>query len=208
MSEPKTVICCPHCTFPVEYCEFSTMWNKCATNLKANHPALFAAFQATKDAKAAAQKAKLAETDPEAAAKLAEEEAKKAEDAEAKKKKKDAEGDDADEDDSDDEEMTFTETTPAAPSGPAKQIVIQVKERTKRKRVTIVTGVEAFGLNVKDVAKAFSKKFATSCSPSDEGLILNGDLSYDISDYMLGTYPDIPRTAYISVQNGIRRKMF
>lgn len=169
-----------------------------------------------KDAKALAAKlkaaAELAVKDPEAAAAAAaKEEAEKV----AKAAKK-ANPDEDDEDEDDDDELTFTDITPsggatesAGASGPKKEITIQVTERTKRKRVTTVNGAENFGISQKDLAKLFAKKFATSASSSDEGIVLNGDLLYDIADFMLEQYPDIPEKAFIKIEKGgIRKKIF
>ena len=146
----------------------------------------------------------MAAKDPEAAAKLAAEEAEK-----AAKKAEENPDDDGDEDDEDDEgELEFTDITSNSGSS-KKEITIQVTERTKRKRVTAVKGVENFGIMPKDLAKLFAKKFATSASSGDEGIVMNGDLMYDIADFMLEQYPDIPENAFIRIEKGgIRKKLF
>lgn len=106
--------------------------------------------------------------------------------------------------------MTFTDLTPTTnTTASKKEILIQVTERTKRKRVTSVTGVEGFGISQKDLAKQFSKKFATSASSGDEGIVLNGDLLYDIADFILEKYPEVPKSALIRIEKGgIRKKIF
>lgn len=43
-------------------------------------------------------------------------------------------------------------------------MVIKRVERNKRKYVTEISGLEAFGLELKKVAKEFGKKFATGSS--------------------------------------------
>lgn len=69
-------------------------------------------------------------------------------------------------------------------------VYIKRVERNKRKYVTVVTGLEAFGLENKKVAKDFGKKFATGASVSKvasggEEIVVQGDLSDDIEEFIL-----------------------
>jgi density-regulated protein DRP1 len=52
----------------------------------------------------------------------------------------------------------------AAETLASSKILIKRIERNKRKYVTAVQGLEAFGLDIKKVAKDFGKKFATGSS--------------------------------------------
>src|SRR3954470_12049078 len=75
----------------------------------------------------------------------------------------------------------------------ASIIYIKRSERTKRKFVTIVAGVEAFDLEVKTVAKAFGKKFACGSSVTKnptggEEITVQGDLSEEIWDELVEKY--------------------
>jgi density-regulated protein DRP1 len=70
-------------------------------------------------------------------------------------------------------------------------------ERNKRKYVTAVSGLEAFGLENKKVAKDLGKKFATGASvtkvPSGgEEIVVQGDVSEEIEEFLLEKYPVIP----------------
>jgi density-regulated protein DRP1 len=73
-------------------------------------------------------------------------------------------------------------------------------ERNKRKYVTAVQGLEAFGLDLKKVSKDFGKKFATGASVTKmagglgEEIVVQGDLSDEIWEFLVegGTYGDIP----------------
>ena len=90
-------------------------------------------------------------------------------------------------------------------------------ERNKRKYVTSVFGLEAFGMDLKkvrpdaqvrveelganrlmaQVAKEFGKKFATGSSVSKvpsggEEIVVQGDLSGQIEDFLLDKYKNIP----------------
>lgn len=70
-------------------------------------------------------------------------------------------------------------------------------ERNKRKYVTAVSGLEAFGLDNKKVAKDFGKKFATGSSvtklPSGgEEIVVQGDVSDEIEEFILEKYKSVP----------------
>lgn len=70
-------------------------------------------------------------------------------------------------------------------------------ERNKRKFVTSVAGLEAFGLDLKKVAKDLGKKFATGSSvtktPSGgEEIVVQGDVSGEIEEFLLEKYKEIP----------------
>ncbi|GAW18840.1 hypothetical protein EKO27_g2363 [Xylaria grammica] len=76
-------------------------------------------------------------------------------------------------------------------------VTIKRVERNKRKFVTAVSGLEAFGLDLKKVAKEFGKKFATGSSvtkvPSGgEEIVVQGDVSDEIEEFLLEKYKDIP----------------
>jgi density-regulated protein DRP1 len=76
-------------------------------------------------------------------------------------------------------------------------VVIRRIERNKRKYVTAVGGLEAFGLDLKKVAKEFGKKFATGSSVTKvpgggEEITVQGDVAVDIEEYLLETYKELP----------------
>ncbi|KAI9759163.1 MAG: Translation machinery-associated protein 22 [Chaenotheca gracillima] len=77
------------------------------------------------------------------------------------------------------------------------KVLIKRVERNKRKYVTAISGLEAHGLDLKKVAKDFGKRFATgssvtkTASGSDE-IVVQGDLSDEIYDWITETYQDIP----------------
>jgi density-regulated protein len=79
----------------------------------------------------------------------------------------------------------------------SSKVTIKRVERNKRKFVTTVTGLEAFGLENKKVAKDLGKKFATGSSvtkvPSGgEEIVVQGDVSEEIEEFLLEKYPVIP----------------
>jgi density-regulated protein DRP1 len=79
----------------------------------------------------------------------------------------------------------------------SSKVFIKRIERNKRKYVTAVSGLEAFGLDLKKTAKEFGKKFATGSSVTKvpgggEEITVQGDVSAEIEEYILDTYKDVP----------------
>jgi density-regulated protein DRP1 len=72
----------------------------------------------------------------------------------------------------------------------ASKIQIKRVERNKRKYVTVVIGLEVFGLENKKIAKDLGKKFATGSSVTRspagiEEITVQGDVSDDLRDWLL-----------------------
>jgi density-regulated protein DRP1 len=79
----------------------------------------------------------------------------------------------------------------------AAKIQIKRVERNKRKHVTVVSGLEAHGLDLKKVAKDLGKKFATGSSVTKsaagtEEITVQGDVGDDLHDWLLEVHKDIP----------------
>ncbi|MCQ2817099.1 MAG: hypothetical protein MJ252_07525 [archaeon] len=79
--------------------------------------------------------------------------------------------------------------------GPTK-VLIEQSKRGKKKHITYVTNLEKFGLVLKDVAKALSKKFACSCTVTKEEtgqecITLTGEFADDIFEYLTTNYENI-----------------
>jgi density-regulated protein DRP1 len=76
-----------------------------------------------------------------------------------------------------------------------KKIDIKVSKRGTRKFATHVFNLELFNLNLKDVAKMFSKKFACSSTVSKENnkdcIVLTGEFTYEIVDFLKEKFPNI-----------------
>ena len=75
-------------------------------------------------------------------------------------------------------------------------IMIELSKRGKKKFVTYVFNLEKFGLNLKETAKLFSKKFACSSTVTkeengQEGITLTGEFGYDIVDFLCEKFPII-----------------
>lgn len=73
----------------------------------------------------------------------------------------------------------------------AKVVTISVHHRSKKKKITEITGLQAFGLKPKDLIKFFSNKFACSVSvnkaKADE-IDVQGDFSYDVAEILQEKY--------------------
>ncbi|KAK8056688.1 RNA binding protein [Apiospora rasikravindrae] len=149
------------------YCEYGGTAKKCQDWLQKAHPSMYEQIWSPEALEAAT--ANLSVAAQERAAKDAKKKAAQAEKAEQKQADKMANS----------------------------VITIKRVERNKRKFVTAVSGLEAFGLELKKVAKEFGKKFATGSSvtklPSGgEEIVVQGDVSDEIEEFLLEKYKDIP----------------
>lgn len=75
----------------------------------------------------------------------------------------------------------------------ASKVLIKRVERNKRKHVTVIMGLEVFGLENKKLAKELGKKFATGSSMTRspagaEEITVQGDVSEDVRDWLLEVY--------------------
>lgn len=80
----------------------------------------------------------------------------------------------------------------------SSKILIKRVERNKRKFVTAVSGLEAFGLDLKKVSKDFGKRFATGASVTKmaggvgEEIVVQGDLSDEIWEVLVEGEYEVP----------------
>ena len=77
--------------------------------------------------------------------------------------------------------------------------------------MTAVQGLEAFGLDIKKVAKDFGKKFATGSSVTKvpgggEEVTVQGDLSDDILEYIEENYKDVPEDNIELIEDKKKKK--
>lgn len=182
------------CTLPPEYCEYGGTVKKCQDWLEKKHPDLYERiwspgttaspfpFRFLHSAQSWLTDTPRSATDALAAstANLSVEAQKRAE-KDAQKKTAKAEAAAAKE----------------ADKRASSTVVIKRIERNKRKFVTAVSGLEAFDLELKKVAKEFGKKFATGSSVTKtasggEEIVVQGDVSDEIEDFLLEKYKQIP----------------
>ena len=70
------------------------------------------------------------------------------------------------------------------------KIHIKNTKRSKKKAVTVIKNVELFGLDLKEVSKLLSKKFACSSSVSKDeenrdSIVMTGEFEDDLRDYLM-----------------------
>ncbi|KAF5380828.1 hypothetical protein D9615_003940 [Tricholomella constricta] len=152
---PVQLLYCSVCSFPPEYCEFGSSLTRCKEWLKENHPDLFDKYYSDD-----ALTSKVGTLSLEAQAKLEEDTAKK-------------------------EAKAVAKADAALKKKLASQVTIKRIERNKRKHVTSIHGLEAFGVDLKKAAKQFSSKFATGSSVTKnlqghDEIVVQGDVSDEI----------------------------
>ncbi|KAJ5432426.1 Translation machinery-associated protein 22 [Penicillium daleae] len=161
--QARHIVYCGVCTLPPEYCEFGGTAKKCEDWLKENHDDLWTRLYS--DESLNANLSALSVSAQERAAKDA-----------AKKEAKAAQNEARD-----------------AERKAASKIQIKRVERNKRKHVTVIIGLEIFGLENKKLAKELGKKFATGSSVTrspagTEEITVQGDVSEDVKEWLLEVY--------------------
>ncbi|KAJ5112947.1 Translation machinery-associated protein 22 [Penicillium angulare] len=161
--QARTIVYCGVCTLPPEYCEFGGTAKKCEEWLKEEEPELWNQLH-SEDA-LSANLSTLSVSAQERAAKDA-----------AKKEAKAAQNEARD-----------------AERKAASKVIVKRVERNKRKHVTVITGLEIFGLENKKLAKELGKKFATGSSMTrsaagTEEITVQGDVSEDVKEWLLEVY--------------------
>ncbi|KAL6946753.1 hypothetical protein ACO0RG_000919 [Hanseniaspora osmophila] len=163
------VVYCGVCSFPIEYCEFSGKLKKCKVWLQEEHPELFTKFYGS-ESEGSADGA-------------------------------DGSGDGVDGSDADNKEKKLEKSLKKLEIKEENRdkrelqkklnskIVIKTIERTKRKRVVAITGLEVFEIDMKKLSKTFASKFATGCSVSKnvekkEEIIVQGDVADQVEVYI------------------------
>ncbi|KAK6505536.1 Translation machinery-associated protein 22 [Arthrobotrys musiformis] len=160
---PLEVVYCGVCSLPPEYCEFGATVKKCMDWLEGNHAGLYQTLYSSE-----ALESKMGTMTLEAQQKAEKDLAKKQQKEELRQEREAAK---------------------------KKSSVVTIKrvERTKRKYVTVVSGIEAFELGYKTVAKEFGKKFAcgssvTKNAAGGEEITVQGDLSDEILEELVEKY--------------------
>lgn len=162
MSEPKSVVYCGVCSFPPEYCEFGGKFVQCKAWLEDLHPDLYEKLYSSSNPGTAA----LSSTLPTEKQEQIEKDLQKLQIKEAKKAERELQ------------------------KKLSSKIIIKKIERTKRKRVISISGLEVFDINIKKLSKQFSSKFATGASvvknaEKKEELVLQGDLGDECEEFIL-----------------------
>jgi len=159
-TSPVKVFYCEVCSLPAEYCEFGSSLTKCKSWLEENHPSEWEKFYSDE-----ALAAKASALSLEQQTKLAASTAKKESKADAKARL---------------EQEKLKD----------RKVIVKRVERTKRKYITVIQGLESFNIELKAAAKVFAQKFATGASVSKsapgsgytEEVVIQGDVAYDVEE--------------------------
>lgn len=179
-AEPRQVLYCGVCGWPTEYCEFNPDFDECLPWLKKHDPSRVeteeqvAAMLDMCDQVRKKHKLKPIERDGEKADGQQEDGSGKA--AQPKKKKR----------------------TP--------RVTVSRVQRSKRKFLTLVSGLDAYGVQGKEACSLFKKKFACGVSvvKGTTDIEIQGDVSYEIVDFIVATWPEI-REKYVRFGQDGRR---
>ncbi|GMI94888.1 hypothetical protein like AT5G11900 [Hibiscus trionum] len=180
--QPVVVQYCQVCGLPPEYCEFGPEFDKCKPWLIQNapdlYPDLLKAANANEADKVAdqLQSTGISSAGSGGSSEAKQEEVKRLPGGKIKKKEK-------------------------------KEVIIEKVVRNKRKCITTVKGLELFGVKLSDASKKLGKKFATGASvvkgPTDkEQIDVQGDISYDIVEFITDTWPDVLETSIFFIEDG------
>nr|GEV23181.1 translation machinery-associated protein 22-like [Tanacetum cinerariifolium] len=88
-----------------------------------------------------------------------------------------------------------------------QEVLIEKVTRNKRKSITTLKGLDLFGVKLSDASKKLGKKFATGASvvkgPTEKDQIdVQGDIAYDIVEFITDTWPDVPESAIYFIEDG------
>ncbi|KAE8415403.1 translation machinery-associated protein 22 [Aspergillus pseudocaelatus] len=180
-SQARHVVYCGVCTLPPEYCEFGGTAKKCEEWLKEKQPELYQRLHS--EEAISANLSTLSISAQERAAKDAAKKEAKAALAEARDAERKA----------------------------ASKVQIKRVERNKRKHVTVIAGLEVYGLENKKVAKDLGKKFATGSSVTrsaagNEEITVQGDVSDDVQVWLLEVYGEKIPEANIEIIEDKKKK--
>ncbi|KAK9471524.1 translation initiation factor SUI1 [Dipodascopsis tothii] len=155
--ESRSFTYCAICSFPPEYCEFSGKFKKCKEWLEKAHPDLFQRLYSEESLTAATADMSL-ETKEKVEREIQKMQAKEANKAEKEMKRM-----------------------------MASKVIIKRVERSKRKHVIEISGLEVFGIDLKKLSKKFSSSFATGASVTKnpegkEEIVVQGDVGDEVED--------------------------
>ncbi|XP_077995592.1 density-regulated protein-like [Glandiceps talaboti] len=73
-----------------------------------------------------------------------------------------------------------------------QKVTISRMQRNKRKYVTVVRGLKTFDIDLKMASKYFASRFSCGSSVTgDDEIVIQGDVTYNISDAMVGKWAAI-----------------
>jgi len=93
-------------------------------------------------------------------------------------------------------------------TGAITWVVVQKVAQKKGRQLTVISGMETVtGIKLKDVSKAFSKKFAGSSSvkktvQGNEEIIIQGDHVYDVAEMIVDKFKVAESAVFIDIGDG------
>lgn len=170
---------CQYCFFPKEYCEYS-------------HNMLIKKKIAAKD--------KLEEKQEEERKEEEQKENKIKEEKENKEENKENTEKTEKEDDNKEEKKDKKKKNSEI------KVLIEESKRGKRKHTTYISNLEKFNINLKDISKVLSKKFACSANVSKEDngqeiITLTGEFAYEIKEFLEEKYNIKEKDIKVSISN-------
>ncbi|KAA1120064.1 Translation machinery-associated protein 22 [Puccinia graminis f. sp. tritici] len=146
------------CSFPPEYCEYGTSISKCKTWLSTHDQKRYEEIYGGIEQELASMSVEEVEKKKKAETEALKKEAK--EDAKASRIKE---------------------------KSKTNKVTVKTVERTKRKRITTIHGLDLFGVDLKKLAKLFASKFATGSSVTknnqgEDEIVIQGDVSDEVLD--------------------------
>eukprot|EP00850_Spirogloea_muscicola_P004028 SM000017S02768 [mRNA] locus=s17:152483:154743:+ [translate_table: standard] len=188
--KPQTVVYCPVCSMPPEYCEFGPDFSKCKPWLLENFPKLYPELQKAEAEDKAAEKLEQLQLSGEPSLDLLPKGAEAAAGS----------------------SNTVPEVVKKLPGGKTKkkerpEVLVEKFTRNKRKAVTTIKGMELFGVKLADAAKKFGKRFASGASvvkgPTEkEQIDVQGDIMYEVVEFVTSNWKDIPESAIWFIEDG------
>ena len=166
--DPKSVVYCGVCSLPLEYCEVGASFDQCKA---------WRESALDEDALAALT----LDDEDEGGDEEGDEEGN--EDGDKKKKKKDKKG----------KKVVAPKKAKVQNIEDARVIIARI-QRQKRKYVTAVAGLESVpDLKIKEVAKAFGKKFASGSAVSDTAgggkeVVIQGDVIHEVPAVLVNVF--------------------
>ncbi|GAA5803964.1 translation initiation factor SUI1 [Helicostylum pulchrum] len=183
--EPRKVFLCHICTMPLEYCEFSGTQEKCKLWLKEHdeelYEQIYGGVQAVTEG---VEKATIEDEtiDKKDRSLVKDKSAKLEAKLERENKKK-----------------------------MASRVLIKRIERTKRKCVTTIYGLDIFGVDLKKAAKMFANRFAcgSSVAKNNQGLdeiVVQGDFSDELLKMILSNWTNVPEENIDKIEEKKKKK--
>ncbi|KAA1114209.1 Translation machinery-associated protein 22 [Puccinia graminis f. sp. tritici] len=156
--QPIKPLYCQICSFPPEYCEYGTSISKCKTWLSTHDQKRYEEIYGGIEQELASMSVEEVEKKKKAETEALKKEAK--EDAKASRIKE---------------------------KSKTNKVTVKTVERTKRKRITTIHGLDLFGVDLKKLAKLFASKFATGSSVTknnqgEDEIVIQGDVSDEVLD--------------------------